>query len=430
MESHNLMKRLQRWFSGLSPDFRKFWIGQTVSEFGSRITRGGIPLIAVITLAATPAQMGILTAVASIPVLLIGLFAGAWVDRLRRRPILIAMDLSRMALLLTIPAAALTGHLRIQLLYVVIAAAGVLGLIFETAYHAYLPSLVERDQIVEANSRLTTSESLAEIGGPALAGVLIQTISAPLAMIFDSLTFLFSAACAALIRKPEPAPKPRVAGRSVWHEIADGVRLVARDPLLRTLALSMALRSFFGSFFGTLYDIYGIRVLGLTPSLLGITIAAGGIGALIGALLASRLQKRFGLGKTLIGALLLSGMINLLIPLAGGSVALATALLIIAQIVGDGAMTIYWINSVSLQQIIVPDHLLGRTNASFGFLAQGIAPVGALIAGALATGFGARITLLISVLGILATAIWVSQSPVRKLEGYTLPERSAEVESI
>ena len=174
------MNRIQRWFSGLSPDFKKLWVGQTVSEFGSRITRGGIPLIAVITLAATPAQMGILTAVAAVPVLLIGLFAGAWVDRLRRRPILIAMDLARLALLLTIPAAALTGQLDIGLLYVVIATAGVLTLIFETAYHAYLPSLIARDQIVEANSRLTTSESLAEIGGPALAGVLIQTISAPL----------------------------------------------------------------------------------------------------------------------------------------------------------------------------------------------------------------------------------------------------------
>ena len=153
-----------------APGFYKLWVGQTVSEFGSRITRGGIPLIAVITLARPPPRWAFSTAVASVPVLLFGLFAGVWVDRLRRRPILIAMDLARMVLLLTIPAAALTGHLNIELLYVVVAAMSVLGLVFETAYHAYLPSLVEREQIVEGNSRLSTSESLAEIGGPAIAG--------------------------------------------------------------------------------------------------------------------------------------------------------------------------------------------------------------------------------------------------------------------
>ncbi len=411
---------MKRWFSGLHPEFNKLWVGQTVSEFGSRITRAGIPLIAVITLSATPAEMGILTAVASIPVLLFGLFVGVWVDRLRRRPIMIVVDAARMALLLTLPAAALTGHLSIGLLYVVVAVLGVLGLVFETAYHAYLPSLVEREHVVEGNSRLSTSESLAEIGGPAIAGVLIQVISAPLAIIFDALTFLFSATSFTLIRKPEPAPEPRGDGHSVWREIAEGVRLIAHDPVLRTLALAWGLRSFFGSFYGTLYDLYGIRDLGLTPGILGVLIAGGGVGALIGALLSNRLYKRFGLGRTLIAAFLLNGVVGLLTPLAGGSVALISAMLITAQIVGDGAMIVYWINALSLQQIIVPDHLLGRTNASFGFLAQGIAPLGALIAGALATGLGARATLLIAALGVLATAVWLSRSPVRGLKGYEL----------
>lgn len=429
MESHNLMKR---WISGLNPDFNKLWLGQTVSEFGSRITRAGIPLIAVITLGASPAQMGILTAVASLPVLVFGLFVGVWVDRLRRRPIMIAVDLLRLALLLTIPAAALTGHLGIELLYIAVAAISVLGLVFETAYHAYLPSLVEREQIVEGNSRLSTSDALAEIGGPAIAGVLIQVISAPLAIIFDALTFLFSASSFALIRKPEPAPQPSAGlagkhGRSVMREIAEGVRVIARDPVLRTLAISLALRSFFGSFFSTLYDIYGIRDLGMTPGILGILIAGGGVGALLGALLSSRLQQRFGLGKTLVWSLLVSALVGLLTPLAGGSVIQASFMMITAQIVGDGAMIVYWINALSLRQLIVPDHLLGRTNASFGFLAQGIAPAGALIAGVLATGIGARLTLLIAVLGFLGTALWVSRSPVRRLEGYasTMDAREA-----
>lgn len=420
---------MKRLLAGLPPDFLKLWLGQTVSEFGSRISRAGIPLIAVITLTASPNQMALLAAAASLPVLLFGLVAGVWVDRLRRRPILIAMDLARLALLLTIPAAALTGHLSIGLLYVITAALSVMGLIFQNAYHAYLPSLVEREHVIEANSRLSTSESLAEIGGPALAGVLIQVISAPFAIIFDAITFLVSAVSASLIRKPEPAPHPPAERGSVWAEIREGVGVVAASPVLRTLAIALALRSFTGNFYGVLYDIFGIRDLGLTPSLLGLAIAAGGIGALLGALLSSRVSKRFGLGRTMIGCLLVSGAVGLLTPLAGGSQTLATAMLIVPQIVGDGAMMVFWINSISLQQMVVPNHLLGRTNATFGFLSEGVGPAGALIAGALATALGARTTLLISVLGGLATAVWFSRSPVRHLQSFELPEAADEPET-
>lgn len=413
---------MKRALSGLSPDFTRLWVGQTVSEFGSRITRAGIPLIAVITLSATPAQMGVLTAVASVPVLLLGLFAGVWVDRLRRRPIMIAADVVRIALLLSIPVAALSGHLSMELLYVILALMSVLGLLFEMAYRAYLPSLVERDQLVEANSRLATTDSLAEIGGPAIAGVLIQVISAPIAIIFDALTFIFSASAFTLIRKPEPKPIPHADGRSMRREISEGVRLVWHDPLLRVLAISLGLRSLFGSFMGTLYDIFGIRELGLTPGILGITIAAGGVGALAGALLASRIQRRFGLGKTLVGSVLVSTVVSLFIPLASGTPATAAGMLIIAQIIGDGAMTVYAINAISLVQIITPDRLLGRANASFGLIEQGIAPLGALAAGGLATEFGARSTLLIAVIGGLATAIWFSRSAVRDVQEFAPPE--------
>lgn len=413
--------------SGLPPDFTRLWVGQTISEFGSRITRAGIPLIAVITLSATPAQMGILTAIASVPVLLLGLFAGVWVDRLRRRPIMIAADVARVALLLSIPAAALTGHLSMELLYGVLALMSMLGLLFEMAYRAYLPSLVERSQLVEANSRLSTTDSLAEIGGPAIAGMLIQVISAPFAIVLDALSFIFSASAFSLIRKPEPKPLAHADGRSMRREITEGVRLVMHDPLLRVLAISLGLRSLFGSFMGTLYDIFGIRYLGLTPAILGITIAAGGVGALAGALLASRIQRRFGLGKTLVWSVVVSTVVSLLIPLAGGSPALAAAMLILAQIIGDGAMTVYAINAISLVQIITPDRLLGRANASFGLIEQGIAPLGALVAGVLATVFDARLTLLLAVCGGLATALWFSRSAVRDVQGFASEETAAVV---
>jgi len=257
--------------------------------------------------------------------------------------------------------------------------------------------------------------------------VLIQVISAPLAVIFDALSFLFSASCVALIRKPESAPRPPEDRESMWREIVEGVRVVGQNPILRTLAIIMALRSFFGNFYATLYDIYGIRDLGLTPGLLGFVIAAGGVGTLIGALVASRLQKRFRLGSVLIGSLLLNAVIGLLHPLAGGSVLLASTMLIIPQVIGDGAMMIYLINSISLQQMVVPNHLLGRTNASFGFLAQGIAPAGALISGALATSLGARGTFWIAALGWLAAALWFSRSPVRHLEGYAVVEAESDL---
>jgi MFS family permease len=414
---------MNRTSFGLHSDFMKLWIGQTVSVFGSNITRTGIPLIAVITLTATPTQLGILTAVASLPVLVLGLFIGAWVDRLRRRPIMIAADIARLLLLLTIPAAALTGHLSMELLYVMLALMGVLGLVFETAYRAYLPSLVSPDQIPEANRRLSTSDSLAEVGGPALAGALIQVISAPLAVLVDAATFLFSASAFALIRKTELKPVPHSEhaaenSRSVLREIAEGLRLVAHDPILLTLTINLGLGNFFGSFFGTLYDIYLIRDLNLTPAILGVTIAAGGVGALAGALLSSRIERRFGLGKTLIGSLLFSGCFNLLIPLASGAPLAAAAMLIAGQIFGDAAMMIYGIHSLSLVQVVVPNRLLGRTNASFGFIGMGIAPVGALLAGVLATALGTRAVMLIAVLGILATALWTSRSPLRKLTGF------------
>ena len=206
-------------FSGLwqQPEFMKLWIGQTISEFGSRITRDAIPLVAVITLAATPAQMGVLTAIGSLPILFLSLIAGVWIDRLRRRPIMIVADLGRAIILLTIPLAALSGHLTIGLLYGVVALMSIFSLLFDLAYRSILPSLVAREQLLEGNSKLATTESLAEIGGPALAGLLIQWISAPLAIFFDAISFLFSGISVALIRKPEGVPEATRAQGSVWR---------------------------------------------------------------------------------------------------------------------------------------------------------------------------------------------------------------------
>jgi MFS family permease len=391
----------------------KLWIGQTISEFGSNITREGLPLTAVILLAATPEQMGLLTAISSLPVLLIGLFAGVWIDRHRRRPVMIITDLGRMLILLSVPAFALAGMLSIEFLYVVAVVTSILSLFFEVAYRSVLPSLINRENLLEGNTKLATTASLAEIGGPAVAGLLVQWISAPLAIFFDAISFVFSAVSTALIRTPEPPPSSHTENTSVWREIVQGFGVIASQPTLRTLAIGAGLRAFFGSMIGTLYALYAIRVLGLTPGTLGFLIAAGGVGALTGALLASRLPRRFGLGNTLTGALLVSAGINLLIPSAMGTPLAAAGILIVGQLIGDAAMMVYEVNEISLRQMLVPNRLLGRANASIGFLTQGIAPVGALVAGVIAGTSGERWTLWIAVFGILCTAIWTWLSPVR-----------------
>ncbi len=398
-------------------DFVKLWLGRTVSHFGSGITGIALPLTAVLILGATPTQMGILAALDGVSVLVIGLLAGVWVDRVRRRPLLIATDLGRAVVLSAIPLAALLGVLRIGQLYLVAALAGMLTVIFNVASPAFLPSLIPQGSLVEGNSKLAMSDSLAEIGGPAVAGPLVQLISAPLAIIFDALSFLFSACSLWLIGKPEPQPPPAAQeqSQSIWSDLVEGLRMVLENPLLRTLAGSAGIFSLFGNFIGALYALYVIRQLGAPPIFLGLLIAAGGVSALAGAFLAERVVQRFGLGRTVAVGLFMYGATGLLIPLAGGSVALALSLLFLSQLIGDASVSIYLIAEMSLRQSLVPANLLGRTNASIQFLSQGIAPVGALLAGTLGGLIGLRLTILIGVLGVMLAGTWLLLSAVRKV---------------
>ncbi|TMD34549.1 MAG: MFS transporter [Chloroflexi bacterium] len=408
---------MRRYNPGLwsNADFVKLWLGQTVSNFGSGITGIALPLTAVLVLAATPTQMGILGALDGVAVLVIGLLAGVWVDRVRRRPLLIAADLGRAFVLGTIPLAALLGVLGIGQLYVVAALAGMLTVLFNVAHSAFLPSLIPRESLVEANSKLAMSDSLAEIGGPAVAGPLVQLISAPFALFFDALSFLFSACCLGLIHTPEPPPIAIEQRKSIWSDLVEGLRLVLKNPLLRALAGSAGTFSLFGNFIGALYVLYVIRQVGAPPIFLGFLVATGGVSALVGALLAERVVRRFGPGMTVGMGLFMYGATGLLIPLAGGSVALALSLRFLSQLIGDASVSIYLIAEVSLRQSLVPANVLGRTNASMQFLSQGIAPLGALLAGILGGMIGLRLTILIGVLGVMLAGTWLLLSPVRKV---------------
>ena len=410
------------------PDFVKLWTGQTVSKFGSHITGVALPLTAVLTLSATPAQMGVLAALGSLPVLLIGLPAGAWVDRLRRRPVLIAADVGRALLLFSIPVAALLHALRIEQLYVVALLAGALTVFFDVANPAFLPAIVQAGQLVEGNSKLGASDSLAEIAGPTLAGGLVQWITAPLAIAVDAASFVVSALYLWAIRGREPEPAQAVERQGVGGEIVEGMRMVLDQPVLRALAGTMATFTFFGNFIGTLYTIYILRTLHVAPAVVGVLIGLGGVGALVGALLAEPLVRRLGLGRTLIAAMAFYGCTGLTIPLAGGPTFVAVGMLAAGQFIGDVAIAVYLINDVSLRQSVIPSGMLGRANASMQVLERGIGPVGALLAGILGGSamLGLRGTLLIGVLGVIVSSLWLVFSPVRTLQTRATPDETDE----
>jgi len=393
------------------PDFLKLWSGQTISEVGSRITRTALPLAAVLVLGATPAQMGLMTAVGAASTLLFGLLAGVCVDRMRRRPIMIASDLLRAAVLASIPLAASMHRLTMAQLYVVIALAGFFTVFFDVAYQSYLPSLVETQNLLEGNSKLAMSSATAEIAGPSITGVLVQLITAPMAILFDALSFLVSAFSIVLIRKREVLV--RVLHKSD-HPIA-GFRFVFSHPILRPLGYFSATAYFFMGFFGPLYTLYAIRDLHLGAAALGVAIGVGGVGNFIGAGLAPITIRRFGLGRTFIAAALILGGASVLVPLAHGPAPLPLLFLIVQQLVGDSAWPVFMINERTLRQTVAPGELLGRVNAAMQLLSAGMIPLGALVGGVLAGVAGTRTTLYISVIGVLLSSFWLIFSPLRSM---------------
>ena len=407
-----------RWrFQGLwnNSNFTKVWSSHTISNIGNGITGIALPLTAILVLSASPVQIGILSALDGLAVLLFGLLAGVLVDRIRRRSILIVTDIGRALLLASIPVAALCGLLHIAQLYVVAALVSILTVFFNAADVSFLPELVRPEELVEANSKLGISDSLSEIVGPSLAGLLVQLVSAPLAIIFDVCSFLASAFFVAHITRTKPVHALPNAQNNFWHESIAGLRFIAKEPRLRVMAGSVGLFNFTGMFIGTLYALYVVRNLHVAPAVYGVLIATGGISALGGAILAERVIQRLGLGLAIGNSLFLYGLVGLLIPLAYGPVPVIVILLFTSQLVGDIAISIHLIAEVSLRQMLVPDHLMGRVNAGIQTLTRGAMPLSALLAGILATSIGIRLTLLIGVVGVMVAGLWLLCSPVRTI---------------
>jgi len=397
------------------PDFIKLWAGQAVSLLGSQVTLLALPLTAVLALHASPAQMGLLLAVGSAPALL-GLFAGVLVDRTRRRPLLIGANIGRAALLALIPLAALLHALRLEYLYLVAFLVGGLTVVFDVAYTSYLPTLVEETQLVEGNSALESTSSLAGLAGPGLAGLLVQALSAPLAIGVDALSFLLSALSLGLIGRLERALPPPKNRASIWGDIGEGLRVVIETPTLRVLVGASAIFNLFDSALMGVYVLFITRGLGLPPAVVGVVFTVGGVGGLCGALGAGWLATHLGLGRTLVGGVLLAGVAELCIALAHGPIVVAAA----EAAVECGAL-VYGVNNVSLRQALVPYRLQGRVSGTVRFVSKGVIPIGAIAGGAVGDRYGLRAAVLIAGLGTLLAFVWIALSPVRALRGAPAP---------
>jgi MFS family permease len=299
--------------------FRRFWIGESISFLGNQVTDLALPLTAVLLLGATADQMGILTATWYLPYLVFGLPAGVWIDRMRRQPILVGLDLFSAAVVLIVPLAAWSGFLRIELLYVVSFVLGSTVVIFMVAYQSFVPTLVGRADIAAANSALETTTSMTTIAGPGLGGLLVQVLTAPFALLIDALTFLVSAALIGSIQVDEPPPIPATERRSMLQQIGEGIRYVVSTPVLFALVRGGAIHNFFSRMIDALFVLYATRNLGLDPATIGLILAAAGPGSFVGSLVATRIHVRIGLGRTIWGSQILTGISRLLIPLAGST---------------------------------------------------------------------------------------------------------------
>lgn len=393
-------------------DFRLYWTGLTINALGSQISLLALPLIAVVLLEADAAEMGILTAAGYVPFIIVGLQAGVWVDRMRRRPLLIWSNLLTAALLLTIPVAAVLGVLRLEQLYVLALLIGAIHVVSDVAEQSFLPSLVDRSRLPAANARLTGSESVAQIVGPSAAGLLIQVLTAPIAILVDAASFVVSAVLLAGMRTTEPPPLPVERRGDMRGLVIEGLRHVTSHRLLRPIFSCGATHNFFRRAIEALFVLYAVDQLGFDPLALGIILAAGGPGSLLGAVVAVPLARRMGVGPTIAWMQVLTGIACFAAPLAAGPEWMTIGLLALGQALLGIARPVFNIAQLSLRQAITPERLQGRVNATMRFIMWGVTPVGALAGGLAGTTLGLRPTLFVASIGVLVAAVWIVRSPV------------------
>ena len=404
------------------PNFRKLWVGDTISQFGTQVSQLAIPLVAIIFLKASAFEVALLGTVEFLPFLLFTLPAGAWVDRLQRRPILITGDVGRALCLISIPIAYKLGILTIAQLYIVGFAMGVLTVFFDVSYQSYLPSLVDREQLVEGNAKLQASQSAAQILGPGFGGYLVGVLTAPVAVIVDAVSYLASALFVFTIKGIE-APIPKVEGprgsplerlRGFGGEIREGLAFVLQHPYLRMIAAATSSSNLFGNLAMGIFLVYVVRVLGLDPLRIGLVFSLGSIGTFAGALVANRIAAKIGVGRTIVLAMAINGPSAFLIAIA--PVGAAEPFLVASFALGGFGALVYNINQVSFRQAITPERMQGRMNATMRFLVWGTIPIGSTISGILATIFGLSTTIWIGAILSFTPVLFLIFSPIRSIK--------------
>jgi MFS family permease len=393
-------------------DFMRLWTSQTIEAFGGEVTNLALPTVAILLLNAGALEMGILNGLQTLAVPVLGLFVGVWADRWRRRPIMVLANFGRMLVLAWIPLAFIFGVLGLYQLFIVAALLGVFTVFFDIANQSYLPSLIDREDLIEGNSKLQTTQSGAQVIGPALAGFLIQLVGAAESIAVDACGFFLSALMIFSIRKPEASLYSDVE-HDFARELKEGARVVFSSPILRSIAACTATLNLGSGIFFAVFLLFTYNQLNLSPEIVGVVLGLGSVGFLVGALTASRIAKALGLGPTLALSIVISGIGLLMIPLVlyGPTVPLLAALWMLSSV----GIPIFNINQVSLRQAITPDRLQGRMNATIRTIVRGTVPLGSFVGGILGAQFGIHSTLIIGAVVSTAGVIFLFNRPVRTL---------------
>lgn len=406
------------------PDFRRLWVGDALGQLGAQLTVIALPVLAVRDLGASEWQMGLLTAAETAAFLVIGLPTGAWVDRMRKRRVLVVADLVRAATLAVVVALALTGHATMATLYagaLVISAATVF---FDVAHQSYVPGLVGLAHVGEGNAKLQATQSVAQVAAPAVGGALLRVVAAPVLIAVNAVTYLASAVAVGRIRQVEtlPAAEHR---RPLREEIAEGLRFVLRQPLLRRIVACTALGNLFGAVSGSLLVLYALRDLGLDEAAFGTVLSASAVGGLLGAIASDRLVRWVGEGRVIPLAALAFAPATALTPLAATLPLPPQVVLVAAGGLLSFAVVVYNVAQVSFRQRVCPPPLLGRMNASVRFIVWGTSPLGGLLGGWLGHTWGVLPALWVGAAGAVVAALPVLLSPLlrmRELPGAPAPD--------
>lgn len=417
------MKRLRA--HSINPDFLNLWAGQSLAVLGSQFGALAFPLVAIMVLDVTPGELGLIYGVGGLPWLLFGLFVGVGIDRFRRRPILIAADVARGLLIGWIPVAAFLDVLTIEQLYVVIFLVGTCSVLFETAYQSFLPSVVAREELVDASGKLAVTESVTSVAGPSLAGVVIQITTAPVGLIVDAFSYLASAISIARITDRETPTSKTTTQPHMLASLRQGFAYLWNLRIVRAFTLSNATFMLFFTVVQSVVFIFYARELDLNAGIIGIIFAIGNAGSLVGAALASRIGARSGPGPSILLGSALRAAGTAAIPIAAIVPALAIPILVIAQLVQAFGWSIWSVHQGSTRQMLVADEIRGRVNGSFLFLVRGMTAIGGFLGAALADSFGVHWTLVIAALGVLAGTLWLI--PANLLAMRTLPDSPEQI---